>query len=400
MPVFTYIATDKFGNKKQGSVDARTRPLAAGLLKKQGLFVISLEERKKSLVDQLLGFRGIPVTHVVAFTRQFSTMVSAGLPISKALDVLAAQTTNSRFRSVLTDVLRDVEGGAALSAALGRFPDVFSGTYQALVRAGESSGKLDEILERLANTMEKQRELNSTFKSAMIYPTIVSFAMVGVFILLMVFIIPKLAEMYVSMGVDLPVVTQIMITISDFMVKYLIFILVGLVGFMFGIKTYFKTESGKSLMSVVAFKIPVFGKINRMKEITDFTRTLSLLIASAIPIVEALSIVSDVVKNRYYKSASLEAARMVEKGNILSDYMRSNTIFPPLLGQMTKVGEETGKMDEVLDRVAVYFEGEVDHMVSGLSAALEPVILIMLGGMVGFLIVSIITPIYKITSAF
>jgi len=399
MSLFSYIASDTAGNKKSGTVDARTRDLAVSLLKTQGLYVIELAEKRQSLFSRLGLFSGVPQGEVVAFTRQFSTMISAGLPISRALDVLSNQASNKNMGKVIIDVLRDIEGGSSLSMALSRNPQAFPPTYQALVRAGEASGKLDEILKRLATTMEKQRELNSKFKGAMIYPSIVFLAMIGVFVLMMVFVIPKLADMYKSLNVELPATTQAMIALSDFMVNNMIVLAILAIGGFFGLRSFLKTESGQEVISNILFNIPVFGKINRQKELTDFTRTLSLLIASAIPIVEALNIVAGVMRNRAFRDAAFEAATAVEKGNALSEYVRSNPIFPPLLSQMTNVGEETGQLDEVLDRVADYLEGEVDHSVKGLSAALEPVILIMLGSMVGFLIVSIITPIYKITSS-
>ncbi len=399
MPLFSYTATDSSGNKKSGTVDARTRDVAVGLLKNQGLYVIELAIKRGSLVDKIGIFKAVPHGEVVAFTRQFSTMISAGLPISRALDVLSNQSANKNMKVVITDVLRDIEGGSSLSMALSRSPQVFPPTYQALVRAGEASGKLDEILKRLATTMEKQRELNSRFKSAMIYPGIVFATMIGVFFLMMIFVIPKLAEMYKSLNVELPAMTQAMISLSDFFVNNVILVLGLGIGGIFGLRAFAKSESGHEVISNVLFSVPVFGKINRQKEVTDFTRTLSLLIASAIPIVEALNIVAGVLRNKRFKDAAFEAAATVEKGNALSEYIKSNSVFPPLLGQMVSVGEETGQLDELLDRVANYLEGEVDHSVKGLSAALEPVILLMLGGMVGFLIVSIITPIYKITSS-
>ena len=326
-------------------------------------------------------------------------MISAGLPISRALDVLAEQTQNKLFKKMIYDVLRSVEGGASLSSAFGRYPTVFSATYQALVNAGESSGKLDDILKRLADNMEADRELTSKFKSAMVYPVIVFIAMIGVFIILMIFVIPKLADMYKSMNVDLPAITQAMINISAFMVQYKIIMFILMIGGFLGARYFFKSEVGRYYSTEVMFRIPVFGKINRQKELAQFTRTLSLLISSAVPIVDSLKIVSSVVESSAFKLASAEAAMQVEKGNPLSQYFKNNPVFPPVVGQMASVGEETGKMDEVLGRVASYYDGEVDHLVKGLSSALEPIILVMLGTMVGFLIISIITPIYKITSA-
>ena len=399
MPVYRYSATDNNGNRRSGTVDARTEELAVNLLKNQGFYVISMQKETSNFLENLIEARGVPDTELVTFTRQFSTMISAGLPIARALEVLAEQTQNSKFKRILMDILRDVEGGASLSAAFGRFPNAFSPTYQALVNAGESSGKLDEILKRLATTMEADRELKAKFKGAMIYPAIVMVSMIGVFFMLMIFVIPKLATMYESLNVELPVMTQVLITASDFMVERFYIILALMVAAFFGIRYFARTTTGKELISTVLFNAPIFGKINRLRDITMFTRTLGLLIASAIPIVEALKIVSNVVSSAFYKKGALDAAQVVEKGNSLSEYFKHNKDFPALVGQMVSVGEETGQLDEVLAKVAEYYNGETDHAVQGLSAALEPVILIMLGGMVGILIIAIITPIYQITTA-
>jgi type IV pilus assembly protein PilC len=397
--IFTYTARDTTGKTRTGTVDARSESSAFSLLKEQGLFVVSIQERKTSILDSFTSAFGIPETEVVSFTRQFSTMVSAGLPISRALDVLSQQSSNKNFRKILLDALRDLEGGSSLAASFGKFPRVFSPTYQALVGAGEASGKLDQILLRLADTMEADRDLKSKFRSAMIYPAIIFLAMIGVFVLMMVYVVPKLADMYDQMDVDLPFMTEMMIDISNFMVArwYVVILLAAGVGL--GFKAFLSTDMGTRTFSIVAFNMPVFGKINKQKEFAQFSRTLSLLIGSAIPIVDALNIVSRVVKNNTLRRASIEAARNVEKGNALSEYFRYNKVFPPLLAQMASVGEETGELDAVLGRVADFFSGETDHAVKGLSSALEPLILILLGGMVGLLIVSIITPIYKITTS-
>lgn len=399
MPVYKYIAMDKGGARRTGEVDARSKNSAVSLMKEQGYFVISLEKASSPIFGDLFSFRGVPFGEIVTFTRQLATMISAGLSISKSLDVLSQQTTNAKFQKVLGDVLRDVEGGASLANSLGKYPDTFSKTYQALVQAGEASGKLDAILERLADTMEDERELRSKFKGAMIYPTIVMFAMGGVFIILMVFVVPKLADLYESLDVELPAMTQYMITISNFMVDNIIFVLIGLFGMAIGLRYFLKSESFKSFRSRVIFMIPVFGKLTRKKELTDFTRTLGLLITSAVPIVDALHIVSEVVSSKVYTEGALKAAERIEKGGSLSNYLKGDDNFPPILGNMVATGEETGKLDEILAKLAEFFKSETDHAVDGLSAALEPIILIMLGTMVAFLIISIITPIYKITSA-
>lgn len=399
MPIYLYTAKNISGKTISGSVDARSREVAVDLLKSQNLVVINVSEKKENFLEQLRFFKSIPQGEVVTFTRQLSTMISAGLPISRALEVLTNQSQNERFKKVILEILRSVEGGSSLSMSLAPYPDVFSDTYQALVRAGESSGKLDVILRRLAENMESQRELDSKFKSAMIYPLVVFVAMIGVFIILMIFVIPKLAEMYENMDVELPAVTQFMISFSDFMVDYSYIVFAVIAVIFFGVRSLTKSRKGKDFTSELVSKLPIFGKIVKQRDYAQFSRTLSLLINSAVPIVEALNIVSTVMSNPSLRKSVIQASRSVEKGSSLSEFFNMSSDFPPILAQMSSVGEETGKMDEVLERVAIYYEGEVDHLVKGLSSALEPVILVMLGAMVGFLIISIITPIYKITTA-
>lgn len=399
MPVYSYTAKNNAGGTITGNVEARNQEIAVELVKNQGFTVVSLREKSSGLVDALTDFRGVPHGEVVTFTRQLSTMISAGLPIARALEVLSNQSSNKKFKKIMVEVLRSVEGGASLSTSFSLHPKVFSNTFVSLVRAGESSGKLDTILKKLADNMEADRELNSKFKSAMIYPTIIFIAMVGVVIILMIFVIPKLTEMYEGMNIELPAITKMLIATSEFTIKYIYLILILVLGAVIGIRSFLTSENGKNIISEVVVKVPVFGKITLMKDFASFSRTLSLLIGAAVPIVEALNIVAITMSSMQLRRAINEAAKQVEKGNSLSSYFKTNTSFPSLLGQMAGVGEETGKMDEVLERVAVYYEGEVDNLVKGLSSALEPVILVMLGTMVGFLIISIITPIYKLTSS-
>ena len=399
MSLFNYTAINSAGRKVQGNVDSRTKEIAISLLKNQGLTVVAITEKRESIVEFLVNLRGIPQTELVTFTRQLSTMISAGLPIARALEVLATQSGSSAFRKIVYDILRSIEGGSSLSIAIGRYPEVFSKTYQALVSAGESSGKLDIILKRLADTLEAQRELNSKLKAAMVYPTIVVIAMVLVFVILMIVVIPQLAQMYESMNVPLPFITKAMIAVSSFMVKNILFVIAGVVGIGILIRWFSQSPEGKYIFSEVLFRAPVFGKINKMKDYAQFSRTLSLLISSAVPIVDSLNIVSTIMSSVSMKTSVLDGAKQVEKGGSLSNFFKTSKLFPNLLSQMAGVGEETGKMDEVLERVAVYYEGEVDNLVRGLSAALEPIILVMLGGMVGFLIVSILTPLYGIISS-
>ena len=397
--MFSYTAKNNIGSTVSGDVEARNREIAVSLLKNQGFTVISIREKSSNISDLLSDLRGVPFGEVVTFTRQLSTMISAGLPISRSLEVLSSQAENKKFKKIITEILRSVEGGSSLSASFSSYPKVFSNTYVSLVRAGESSGKLDVILKKLADNMEADRELNSKFKSAMIYPMVVMIAMVVVVIILMIFVIPKLTEMYEGMQIELPAVTKAVISVSNFVVKYIYIMFILIIGAVVGIRSFLSSEKGKGIISEFIIKVPVFGKITLMKDYASFSRTLSLLIGAAVPIVDALNIVSVTMSGMQLRRSIQEAAKQVEKGNSLSAFFKSDSTFPSLLGQMTGVGEETGKTDEVLERVAVYYEGEVNNLVKGLSSALEPIILVMLGTMVGFLVVSVITPIYKLTSS-
>ena len=233
----------------------------------------------------------------------------------------------------------------------------------------------------------------------MIYPVLVMVAMVGVFFMLMVVVVPKLADMYESLDAELPIITQLMINLSDFMVNNLIVIILGMFGGLYLIRSFSKTPGGREFFIKLTYVLPVFGAVNKKRDLTEFCRTLGLLLTSAVPIVEALEIVHDVVSYYHYKNGAKSAAQTIEKGGTLSGYLKSDSSFPPIIGNMAATGEETGKLDEVLDRLAEFFNRETQHAVEGLSAALEPLILIMLGGMVAVLIISIITPIYKITTS-
>ncbi len=399
MSMFSYTAKNNIGGTVSGDVEARNREIAVSLLKNQGFTVISIKEKSSDVSDFFSDLRGVPFGEVVTFTRQLSTMISAGLPISRSLEVLSNQAENKKFKKIITEILRSVEGGSSLSASFSTYPKVFSNTYVSLVRAGESSGKLDVILRKLADNIEADRELNSKFKSAMIYPMVVMIAMVAVVIILMIFVIPKLTEMYEGMQIELPAITKFVIGLSNFVIKYIYIMLILVIGAVIGIRSFLSSEKGKTIISEIVIKIPVFGKITLQKDYASFSRTLSLLIGAAVPIVDALNIVSVTMSGMQLRRSIQEAARQVEKGNSLSAFFKSDNTFPSLLGQMTGVGEETGKTDEVLERVAVYYEGEVNNLVKGLSSALEPIILVMLGTMVGFLVVSVITPIYKLTSS-
>ncbi|OGC49766.1 hypothetical protein A2716_00170 [candidate division WWE3 bacterium RIFCSPHIGHO2_01_FULL_40_23] len=400
MALFNYLAKDQAGKQITGAVDAANETAAIALIRSKNLYVISLiKKERESLTEVVSDIRGVPSSEKVAFTRQLATMTAAGLPLPKSLEVLALQSSNQKMKKIITECLRDVEGGSPLSVSVGKFPKVFSPTYKALLRAGEASGKMQEILLRLADTMEAQQEFRSKFKAAMVYPIIVVITMIVVVIIMMVFVIPKLSAMYKSLNAELPLPTLILLGISNFTVNYWWLILFLGIGFGTGFVYFKNTDMGKDLLSRLIFKMPIIGKITKEKELTEFTQTFSLLIGSGIPIVEALQIVSEVVENTLYKVSLENAAKSVEKGYTLSKFLKTDENFPPVVSQMIAVGEETGSLDTIMEKLSHYFATETDNAVKGLSTAIEPIILVLLGGMVGLLILSIITPIYKLTSS-
>lgn len=400
MAVFNYIAKDATGKQATGIVDASNERNALLLIKTKGLYVISLNKRNQdTLKEYIKNIRGISGKEKVTFTRQLATMVAAGLPLPKSLEVLIEQTVNPQMKRVISDCLRDIEGGSPLSVSVSKFPNVFSPTYRALLRAGEASGKMQEVLLKLADTMEAQQEFKSKFTAALVYPAIVTIAMIGVFIIMMLFVIPKISNMFISMKLELPLPTKMILGLSSFVVGYWWLLAILGVGAFFFYRYFEETQTGKETIATVSFKLPIFGDLNKKKELTEFAQTLALLIGSGIPIVESLHIVSDVLENVLLKISVEKAANSVEKGFSLSKYLKADTNFPPVVGQMVAVGEETGTLDSILLKLSEYYAVETEHTLKGLSTAIEPVVLILLGGMIGVLIISIISPIYKLTSS-
>ena len=401
MPIYFYTARDQSGRLQKGTVEAGSQKEAAGLIRDKGLLPITLTEPKKArLRFALEHLAKISLSDIVNFTRQLSTMVLAGLQIQEAIGLLKVQTTNSAMVKMLTGISREIQGGGNLASAVARYPRYFSTTYIALVRAGESSGTLDRVLERLADNMEKDLEFRSKVKGAMIYPTIILLAMVAVFTILMVVVVPKLTALYVDFGAELPLATRILQFISDTLVRWWwIVLILALIGFRI-FRQWKRTDAGRRTWDGFVLRLPLLGKLQQEILLVEFTRTLGLLTGAGVHILESLDILIDSLNNIHYQDALKEITKKVEKGMPMGQLFAQYPIFPPILAQMIKVGEETGKMDESLIKLSVYFERESDHVVKGLTTAIEPFIMIVLGVGVGFIVFAIITPIYNITSQF
>jgi len=400
MQLFSYRAKNLAGAGVKGEVEARDAAAAASLLRRQKLIIVSIAPvRKSPLVSILAVLRRVRLDDVVLFTRQLSTMAAAGLPITDALRILELQARPA-MSAVVSQVLTDVEGGGSLSQSLEKHPKVFTKTYIALVRAGESAGILDNILNRLADTMEKQKEFIGKVKSAMIYPIIVIIAMVIVSAIMMIFVIPKMTVMYENFNAELPALTKGLMAVSAFFVNYWLLVLGIIIGTFLFFKTWTKTSSGAVKFDKILFRLPIIGKLRKFVILTEFSRTMGLLVGAGISIIDGLKITAAAAPSPIYRAGLLDAAKQVEKGLPLAVPLAQNPDFPPILSQMISVGEETGKVDEVLTKVSRYFETESQQGVATLTAAIEPLIMIVLGIGVGLLVIAVILPIYNLTSSF
>ena len=401
MKRFFYKAKDKKGNLVTGEVEAASPSQAARLIRSRGFLVISIRPVMES---PLSFFRKIKERvgpgEVAMFTRQMATMINAGLSIAEALVILRSQS-KSIFQKIVTQVLAEVEGGQSLSSSLSKYPKVFSSTYIALIKAGEAGGVMDKVLLRLADNMEKQQEFKGKVKGALVYPAIIVVGMLVVGMIMMIFVVPRLTSLYSEFNAQLPLPTRILMGFSNLLIKlWPLLLIVVFFGF-YGFSLYRKTKLGRRKTDELIYKIPIIGPLQRQVALTEISRTLSLMVGSGVSILEALNITSEVAGNVIISEALKDAAKQVEKGfPVAFSFAKHPEAFPYLLSQMVAVGEETGKMDEVLEKISHIFEIESDQKVKALTSAIEPLVMIILGLGVGFLVIAIILPIYNLTSQF
>ena len=403
MSLYYFSAKDLAGKKYTGEVEVIDEKALVTTLQKQGLIPIEIKPRSVGKVFSVSLPKikaSVSASEVVGFTRQLSTMISAGLPLTDALVILEKQTKSQTFARIISEIVADVEGGMSLSMALSKHKGAFDVIYVKLVEAGETGGVLDKILMKLAETLEKEREFKTKTKGAFIYPAIVVAVMIIVISIMMIFVIPKLTTLYTEIGAALPLPTRILIAVSNFMRGFWWLLLMMTVVFVYGFRIFSKTEGGAQILSKLILSVPIWGKIRKTLILAQFTRTLGLLIGAGIPIIVALKVVSELLASPSYKAGLDFAIQRVERGSPLYQPLAANPIFPPIIGQMLRVGEETGKMDEVLGRLSIYFEGESENLIRNLTTALEPIILVILGLGVGILVLSVILPIYNLTSQF
>lgn len=400
MPLFIYKAKNQKNETIKGKVEASTLQQASSVLKEKGLFIVSLQALKQSEFAAFSAmFDRIKGGDIVNFTRQLSTMVTAGLTLTESFEILQKQSKPA-LQKVVTELLHDVEGGLTFAGALQKHPKVFSRVYIALVRSGESAGVLDKVLHRLADNLEKQYEFAAKTKGALIYPVIVMIAMVAVMFVMMVFVVPQLTSMYTDFGASLPAPTQILIGVSRVMTKFWYVFIGVFFGLGYALRAWRKTPVGEWQIDTLLLKIPIYGQLKIQIMMTEFSRTIALLIGAGVSLLSALEIVADSLENVRFRVGLAKAAQDVEKGVAFAEAMSRQEDFPQLVSQMTAVGEETGKLDEVLLKLSSYYESESEHAVKNLSTALEPIIMVVLGVAVGFLVIAIVLPIYDLTSKF
>jgi type IV pilus assembly protein PilC len=401
MPKFVYIAVDTEGSVVNGSMEQVSRSSVISSLTRQNMRPISVKEDKKRKIsfnlDQILGKRRVKSDELVIFTRQLSTMISAGVPLLRALSALSGHVQDSpALKSILTNIISDIEGGSPLGDALQKHPDTFSDVYVNMVRAGEAAGILDDILKRLAYQQEKNMTMRKKIRSAMTYPSVLIVITILAFFGLMIFVIPRIGGILEDIGgpdTTLPGITLFMLAISNFTISYwyLVFIALGAGGY-FGRK-YIKTTNGKEQFHSLLLKIPSVKVIVQKVAVARFTRTFSALVGAGVNVLEALDVTSRAVGNAIYEKALKEAAEEIKNGKTLSNAISQSDLFPPIVSQMLLVGEETGKTDVVLVKVADFYEEEVDVAIEGLSSIIEPAMIVVMGAVVGLIAASVMVPI-------
>ena len=398
MPVYAYRGTNRAGSTVSGEQVATSKTELATMLRRQQISVTKMSEKGKEFALPTFG-GGVSPKELAIFTRQFSVMIDAGLPLVQCLEILAGQQENRTFQKVLTGTRAAVEGGSTLSAAMKQFPKVFDQLYANMVEAGETGGILDTILQRLSAYIEKNVKLKRAVKSALVYPVAVLSVAGGVIVLLLWKVVPIFATLFVGLGVDLPLPTRIVIGLSNFVGSIFgLLILVGFIATAVSLKVWYGTPKGRMAIDTVLLKLPVIGMLLRKIAVARFTRTLGTLISSGVPILEGLDITARTAGNAVIEKALLHVRKALEAGRTLADPLKETDVFPGMVTQMIGVGEQTGAMDAMLQKIADFYEDEVDAAVKDLLAAMEPMMIVFLGVVVGGIVISMYLPLFSLIS--
>ena len=398
MATFTYKARDRRGGVMQDQIEAEDQRAVASTLRQQGLLVIDIKEQGVGQKDILEPFKKVKLEEVVVFTRQFATMINAGLPIVRALYILGEQTTSKKLTDTVVQVRKDVEAGLALSEALAKHPKVFNRLYVEMVRAGEIGGILDEVLLRVASQLEKDQDLRRKVKSAMTYPTVVLVLAVVAAAFMLVFIVPIFAKMFKDLGGTLPLPTRIAMGLSGLLTGPLgILVAAALIGGVVFFLRWKETEQGRKVWGRVILKIPAkIGEVVQKVALARFARTLGTLSAAGVPILQALEITATSSGNWVIERALLKSRDSIREGIPIYRPLESEPVFPPMVTRMIAIGEETGDIDGMLEKIAEFYESEVDATIKALTSIIEPLMIVVVGGIVGGIIIAMYLPMFKI----
>lgn len=400
MSKYSYTARNEEGLEKKGEIVASSKKALAHILREQGLLLTSAEAKAEKKKNQIFSVRVTAIEKII-FTRNLYLMIKAGLSILRALDILVKQTSKKGFKKIILDIKNKIEKGSMFASSLGSYPKIFSPFYISVVKMGEASGQLEKVLHELATQMKKDRELMVKVRSALLYPSVVLMTMVAVGVLMIIFVLPQLTEIFADFDVELPITTKILIALSEFIQSYGIFVGIGMIALGVGIFFLSRTKDGRKITHAFNIKMFILGPIIRKINVARFSRNMSTLLRSGIPITKALQITHDVLGNIYYKRVMKDAINKVKKGVKMVDILeKEKNLFPPLVTQMIMVGEETGSLDEILNEIADFYEKEVTETMNNLSSILEPVLMVLLGLAVGVVAVSVISPIYSLMEHF
>lgn len=408
MPKYFYKAKNLQGKEESGTLNAKDKRHLAGILHRKGYFLLSAEaegeteEREKekfeiSIFDFLKKFRRISLTDKLFFTRNLEVMIKTGVPLPRAFRILSAQIKSEKFKKALIGISEKIVKGENLSSAMSFFPDIFPELYQETLKVGEETGKLEYSLRVLSNQMEREHDLKSQIKTAMIYPTMVLCVTLIIGVLMMIFVVPNLKVAFEELGVELPFTTQIVLSLADFLSEKFPIALLIIAGLVFGSVLALRSKKGGKIKSKLSLKIPIISKIIRQVNSALTLRTLSSLLKSGVPIVRSLEIISGALTNFYFKKSLKEAAELIEKGQKLSQILKPYAdLYSPMVLQMIKVGEETGETSEVLEKLAEFYEEETRNATQKLSSFIEPILILFVGGIVGFFVISMMQPMFSI----
>lgn len=403
MATFVWTGKTRQGLTQKGEVSARTQEEVIGVLRQKNILVTSVKQKARSFGEmkfEIPGMGGsVGEKDIVIFTRQFATMIDAGLPLVQCLEILATQSDNKLLAKAVSEVRMEVEGGSTYADALKKQPKVFDELYVNMVAAGEAGGILDTILNRLAKHIEKAMKLKRQIKAAMTYPLVIMAIAVIIIVILMVFVIPVFAEMFSDFGGALPAPTQFVVDASDFMKANFIKMGVGSVAFYLAFKRLLRTKRGRRSFDLLALRTPVVGDLVRKASVAKFTRTLGTLISSGVSILEAMTIVAKTAGNKIVEEAIMKSKQSISEGKTISEPLGETKVFPPMVVQMIAVGEATGALDAMLNKIADFYDDEVDTAVGALTSMLEPMLMVFLGVVIGFIVISMYLPIFTMAGA-